>query len=110
MHRRITFWMFALLIYCCVAVPATSKKKIVANMEKEVMWFRKGEEPESVEISTNSIYEGEYASGLREGQGMETKRDGSIYIGGWKAGLKHGHGSEKRQTAQSTRDTGFEDK
>ena len=43
----------------------------------------------------DTIYEGQWASGLKEGTGRQVEPDDSQYIGSWSHGKRHGYGTLK---------------
>lgn len=44
--------------------------------------------------ANNSVYEGEYLNGEKDGNGIITWANGNKYEGGWKDGNKHGFGKD----------------
>ena len=52
---------------------------------------------------THSSYVGQWARGLRHGQGACTGADGSVYEGAWEQGRREGHGVLTRRVAAKAR-------
>jgi len=46
-----------------------------------------------VESGCETIYEGDFVEGLREGKGTMKYSDGALYTGYWKRGKRHGYGT-----------------